>query len=194
MCILNVTHIAPLKVAATTGRRITEVLRLTWMDIDWKALHMDLTRSVAESVVEAQTAASLRGAGKNSEAVAQSLHEDLSDPETETEQESPIFTEWRRLMRRTYRHWTPAEKRAAVEQMAVCGHGKIAAEPGISKRLLHTWGAHELRLEKAAKAETSKERALERENRQLKEALATKVLEADFLQRCVAQNRDGCPR
>jgi transposase-like protein len=85
-------------------------------------------------------------------------------------------------MKRTYRHWTPAEKRAAVAQMAVCGHGKIAAELGISKRLLYTWRAHELRLEKAAKAETSRERALERENRQLKEALATKVLEADFLQ------------
>jgi len=33
-----------------------------------------------------------------------------------------------------------------------------------------------------AKAEGSRERALERENRKLKEALASKVLEADFLQ------------
>jgi transposase-like protein len=85
-------------------------------------------------------------------------------------------------MKRPYRHWTPAEKRAAVAQMSVCGHGKIAAELGISKRLLYVWRAHELRLEKAAKAESSRERALERENRKLKEALATKVLEADFLQ------------
>jgi len=85
-------------------------------------------------------------------------------------------------MKGGYRHWTPAEKRAAVAQMAVCGHGKIAAELGISKRLLYVWRAHELRLEKAAKAEISRERTLERENRKLKEALATKVLEADFLQ------------
>ena len=85
-------------------------------------------------------------------------------------------------MRRPYRHWTQAEKRAAVAQMSVCGHGKIAAEMGISKRLLYVWRAHELRLEKAARAEASRERALERENRKLKEALATKVLEADFLQ------------
>src|ERR1035438_8286844 len=89
--------------------------------------------------------------------------------------------EWR-LWMRTYRHWTPAEKRAAVAQMSECGHGKIAKELGISKRLLYVWRAHQLRLEKAARAENSGERALERENRKLKEALATKVLEADFLQ------------
>lgn len=83
---------------------------------------------------------------------------------------------------RAYRHWTPAEKRAAVEQMSTCGHGKIAKELGIPKRLLYTWRAHELRLQRAARAETSKERALERENQQLKQALASKVLEADFLQ------------
>jgi len=85
-------------------------------------------------------------------------------------------------MKRGYRRWTPAEKRAAVARMAVCGHGKLAAELGVSKRLLYVWRAHEVRLEKAARAETSRERALEQENRKLKEALATKVLEADFLQ------------
>jgi len=85
-------------------------------------------------------------------------------------------------MKRLYRHWTQAEKHAAVAQMQVCGHGKIAAELGISKRLLYYWRAQQLRVEKAARAEASRERALERENRKLKEALATKVLEADFLQ------------
>lgn len=85
-------------------------------------------------------------------------------------------------MKRPYRRWTQAQKRAAVAQMAVCGHGKLAAELGISKRLLYSWRAQQIRLEKAAKAEGSRERALERENRKLKEALATKVLEADFLQ------------
>jgi transposase-like protein len=85
-------------------------------------------------------------------------------------------------MKRRYRRWTQAEKQAAVAQMSVCGHGKIAAELGISKRLLYVWRADQVRREKAAKAESSRERALERENRKLKEALATKVLEADFLQ------------
>src|SRR5260370_13567294 len=92
-------------------------------------------------------------------------------PKSETVEEVPISMEWRLRMKRTYRHWTPAEKRAAVAQMAVCGHGKIAAELGISKRLLYTWRAHQLRLEQAAKAAAHPERALERENRQLEEAL-----------------------
>jgi hypothetical protein len=37
-------------------------------------------------------------------------------------------------------------------------------------------------LDEKTKRSGSRERALERENRQLKQALATKVLEADFLQ------------
>ena len=98
-------------------------------------------------------------------------------------------------MRRTYRRWTAAEKRAGVEQMAVCGHGKLARELGISKRQLYTWRAWVQRLERAARAETSKERALEGENLRLKAALATKVLEADFfkgvLRRIEAQRQPG---
>jgi transposase-like protein len=57
-------------------------------------------------------------------------------------------------MRRTYRRWTAAEKRAAVEPMAVCGHGKLAKELGISKRQLYTWRSWVQRLERAARAET----------------------------------------
>src|SRR5271170_584807 len=94
-------------------------------------------------------------------------------------------------MRRTYRRWTLAEKRSAVEQMAVCGHGKLAKELGISRRQLYTWRAYVLRLERAAKADTRKER----ENLRLKAALATKVLEADFfkgvLRRIEAQRQSG---
>jgi integrase len=37
--------------AATTGLRISEVLGLKWMDIDWKALQMEVTRSVVDGVV-----------------------------------------------------------------------------------------------------------------------------------------------
>lgn len=49
-----------------------------------------------------------------------------------------------------------------MNQMGVCGHGKIAAELGISKRRLYTWRDHFRKLVKAALAATSKERALER--------------------------------
>ena len=83
-------------------------------------------------------------------------------------------------MRRQYRRWTLSEKRSAVEQMEVCGHGKLAKELGISKRQLYTWRAYVRRLERAVKDDTRKERELERENRRLKAALATRVLEADF--------------
>ena len=51
-------------------------------------------------------------------------------------------------MKRPYRRWTQAEKRSAVARMAVCGHGKLAAELGICKRLLYVWRADEQRLEK----------------------------------------------
>ena len=86
-----------------------------------------------------------------------------------------------------------AEKRAAVEQMSVCGHGKLAKELGISKRQLYTWRAYVRRLERAARAETSKERALERENLRLKAALGDQGAGSGFFQRCVAQNRGSTP-
>jgi hypothetical protein len=85
-------------------------------------------------------------------------------------------------MRRTYRVWTLAEKRAAVDRMGSCRHAQLARELGIDKRLLYSWRKHLWRLEQAVEPETARQRALELENRQLKETLATKVLEADFLQ------------
>jgi hypothetical protein len=85
-------------------------------------------------------------------------------------------------MRRKYRVWSLAEKRAAVDRMVTCRHEALAQELGISKRLLYSWRKHLWSLERAQGAADSRERALERENRQLKQALATKVLEADFLQ------------
>jgi transposase-like protein len=85
-------------------------------------------------------------------------------------------------MRRTYRVWTLEEKRAAVDRMQSCRHAKLAADLGISKRLLYSWRKHLWRLEQKADPSGSRERALELENRQLQQALATKVLEADFLQ------------
>jgi len=85
-------------------------------------------------------------------------------------------------MKRKYRVWSLLEKRAAVERMRREKHGELAAELGISKRQLYAWRDHFRRLKETAQREGSRERALERENRKLKEALATKVLEADFLQ------------
>jgi integrase len=38
-------------VAATTGLRISEVLGLKWMDIDWKTLQMNVTRSVVDGII-----------------------------------------------------------------------------------------------------------------------------------------------
>jgi transposase-like protein len=84
-------------------------------------------------------------------------------------------------MARRYRRWSMPEKRSAVDRMAVCGHGKLAAELGIPKRLLYTWRKQVERVDRVARAEASHELALERENRELKQALAKKVLEADFL-------------
>ncbi len=48
-------------VAATTGLRIIEVLGLKWMDIDWRALQMEVTRSVVDGIVgKCKTEASRR--------------------------------------------------------------------------------------------------------------------------------------
>lgn len=38
-------------VAATTGLRISEVLGLKWMDIDWRELQMNVTRSVVDGII-----------------------------------------------------------------------------------------------------------------------------------------------
>ena len=85
-------------------------------------------------------------------------------------------------MKRKYRVWSLLEKRAAVDRMRGEKHGELAAELGISKRQLYAWRDLFRRLKETAQREGSRERALERENRKLKEALAAKVLEADFLQ------------
>ena len=85
-------------------------------------------------------------------------------------------------IRRSYRLWTWEQKRAAVARMESTKHAVIAAELGIEKSVLYTWRIHVRRLDQKAYRERSRERALERENRELKQALATKVLEADFLQ------------
>ena len=87
---------------------------------------------------------------------------------------------------RRYRRWTLEQKRQAVERMSSCRHEKLAEEIGIPKRQLYSWRKDLRRLERdleeGAEDCNSREKRLERENEQLKQALATKVLEADFLQ------------
>lgn len=85
-------------------------------------------------------------------------------------------------MKRVYREWSLAEKRCAVARMESVTHGVLATELGVQKRVLYAWRDYLRRLDQTSKREGSRERSLERENRQLKQALATKVLEADFLQ------------
>lgn len=82
--------------------------------------------------------------------------------------------------KRTYRKWSIEEKRAAVARLGVCTAGALAAELGVARSLLKTWREQIQALDKKEHREQSKERALERENLRLKQALATKVLEADF--------------
>src|SRR5512146_2771440 len=79
------------------------------------------------------------------------------------------------------RRWTLEQKQTAVERMKVCRHRQLAQELGIDKSELYRWRAQLRRLEDIP-AGSSREQDLERENRRLREALARKVLEADFLQ------------
>lgn len=95
------------------------------------------------------------------------------------------------------RRWSVEEKRRAVERMKSCGHVQLAQELGIQRRQLYEWRMQLRRLDGIPPA-LGREQELERENRQLREALARKVLEADFLQgalrRIEARRRagDGC--
>ena len=86
---------------------------------------------------------------------------------------------------RRYRRWTVEEKRQAVERMSSCRHAKLAAEIGIPQRQLYSWRKDLKKLEQEEPEQVrggSREKRLERENEQLKQALAKKVVEADFLQ------------
>jgi len=83
---------------------------------------------------------------------------------------------------RKYRRWTMEEKRQAVERMPSCRHEELAREIGIPKRQLYLWRREVWEKDHPRESGSARERALERENQRLKEALATKVLEADFLQ------------
>jgi len=93
-----------------------------------------------------------------------------------------------------------AFRKRAVERMRGCENVKeLAKELGIHRNLLYSWRdrlAPEDRAEWEAK-EAGREGPLERENRQLKEALAEKILEVDFfrsaLQKIAARRQHNMP-
>lgn len=82
---------------------------------------------------------------------------------------------------RRYRRWTLEQKRQAVERMTTCRHEELAKEMGIPKRQLYSWRKDLQPRRKVEEGVSSREKMLEGENQRLKEALATKVVEADFL-------------
>lgn len=83
---------------------------------------------------------------------------------------------------RRYRRWSEEEKRRAVERMASCRHEELARELGIAKRQLYMWRRELWEKEHPRAKGSVREQALERENQRLKELLATRSLEVDFLQ------------
>jgi transposase-like protein len=97
----------------------------------------------------------------------------------------------------TNRKWSLEEKRRAVERLRTTRHRELAKELGVEKRQLYNWRKQLRRLGEEPLAE-GREQELERENRQLREVLSRKVLEADFLQGALRriearrQARDGC--
>lgn len=95
------------------------------------------------------------------------------------------------------RRWSFADKQRAVERMKSCHHEELAEELGIHKRQLYAWRM-EVRRKLGLLPKVAGEQKLEQENRQLREALARKVLEVDFLQGALRriearrQASDGC--
>ena len=85
-------------------------------------------------------------------------------------------------MKKKNRRWTIEQKRAAVERMKSCGHVQLAKELGIQRKQLYEWRMQLARVEGTPLPVPGREQQLERENQQLREALARKVMEADFLQ------------
>ena len=79
------------------------------------------------------------------------------------------------------RRWSLEEKQRAVERLGNTRHRELARELGVEKRQLYEWRKQLQRLGMEPLSQ-GREQQLERENRQLREALARKVLEADFLQ------------
>ena len=78
------------------------------------------------------------------------------------------------------RRWSLEEKRRVVERMESCRHQDLADELEVDRRQLYAWRM-QVRREAEGPVGEGREQQLEREVRQLREALGRKVMEADFL-------------
>lgn len=81
---------------------------------------------------------------------------------------------------RRNRSWSWDEKQRIVARMESCRHQDLADELGVDRRQLYRWRM-EVRREAEGPVGEGREQQLEREIRQLREALGRKVMEADFL-------------
>lgn len=84
------------------------------------------------------------------------------------------------MKKRKNRRWSLEEKRKIVERMQSCGHQDLAEELGVDRRQLYAWRM-QVRREAEGRVGEERQQQLEREVRQLRDALARKVMEADFL-------------
>lgn len=78
------------------------------------------------------------------------------------------------------RQWTLEEKRQAVERMKSCGHDKLAKEWKVERRQLYRWRAQLKGVDSGLSQEWGSKKDLRRENRQMKELVATQALEIQF--------------
>lgn len=78
------------------------------------------------------------------------------------------------------RRWSLEEKQRIVGRMESCHHQDLADELGVDRRQLYAWRM-QVRREAEGPVGQGREQQLEREVRQLREALGRKVMEADFL-------------
>ena len=84
------------------------------------------------------------------------------------------------MAKRQNRQWSLEEKRRIVQRMESCRHQDLADELEIDRRQLYAWRM-QVRREAEGPVGEGREQQLEREVRQLREALGRKVMEADFL-------------
>ena len=82
--------------------------------------------------------------------------------------------------KRKNRHWSEEEKRRIVERMKSSRHQDVADELGVDRRQLYAWRM-QVRREAEGAVGQGREQQLEQEVKQLRDALARKVMEADFL-------------
>jgi transposase-like protein len=98
------------------------------------------------------------------------------------------------MEKRKNRRWSWEEKRRIVSRMTREGHQELADELEVDRRQLYAW-RKQVRCEIEGPQGEGREEQLEQEVRQLRDTLARKVMEADFLrgalQRIEARRRSS---